>query len=114
MITIPKPGFDRVLLIPDPAKDKSPGGILLPDAKPDLKGTVVAIGEGKMLPSGVVQPMSWKLGDRVLYSEYNTVEVEVGGEKLLSMREENIIMAIENRRKRLRRGRGLAGAHRSR
>ena len=55
---------------------------------------MIAVGEGKDLPDGRRQPMTWKPGDRVLYSEFNNVTLKLNGIDILSMREENIIIGI--------------------
>jgi chaperonin GroES len=106
---IPRPPFDRVLVLPDfPPSKGNPAdyfqnytqrdsGILVPGSvtQNSLTGTVLAVGEGKYLPDGRRQPMTWKAGDRVLYSEYNNVELKLNGIDILSMREENIILGLD-------------------
>src|SRR5690554_7986555 len=55
-----KPLADRVLIEPTPAEEKTASGIIIPDAakvKP-LRGTVVAVGNGKK-----DEPMTVKEGD---------------------------------------------------
>ena len=50
-----KPLSDRVVVEPAPAEEMSTGGIILPDTaqeKPQ-QGTVVAVGPGKIMFSGI-------------------------------------------------------------
>jgi chaperonin GroES len=74
-----KPLGGRVLVKPMESEAKSTGGILLPDAaqKRPQKGTVVAVGEGKTLDSGKVEPIPVSVGDVVIYPEYGGTEVKV-------------------------------------
>ncbi len=92
-----KPLGDRVVIQPLAAENKTKGGILLPDTakeKPQ-EGKVVAVGKGKMLDSGSVQPMEVKVGDKVLYGKYSGNEITKDGEELLIMREEDILAIIK-------------------
>jgi chaperonin GroES len=92
-----KPLGDRVVVQPLEAENKSKGGILLPDTakeKPQ-EGKVVAVGKGKMLDSGSIQPMEVKVGDKVLYGKYSGNEITSDGKELLIMREEDILAIIK-------------------
>jgi len=92
-----KPLGDRVVIQPLAAENKTKGGILLPDTakeKPQ-EGKVVAVGKGKILDSGSVQPMEVKVGDKVLYGKYSGNEITKDGEELLIMREEDILAIIK-------------------
>lgn len=63
-----KPLADRVLVEVDVEESKTAGGILLPDTaqKKSQKGTVIAIGSGKVLDNGERLPFEVAVGDRVL------------------------------------------------
>lgn len=92
-----KPLGDRVVIQPLEAESKTKGGILLPDTakeKPQ-EGKVVAVGKGKMLDSGSIQPMEVKVGDKVLYGKYSGNEITKDGDELLIMREEDILAIIK-------------------
>jgi len=70
--------------LPDTAKEKP------------LEGTVVAVGKGKVLDNGKTQPLEVKEGDHVLYGKYSGTEIGANEEdKLLIMREEDILATIE-------------------
>mgnify|MGYP003410491625 FL=1 len=87
-----KPLADRVLVEVDVEESKTAGGILLPDTaqKKSQKGTVIAIGSGKVLDNGERLPFEVAVGDRVLFAKYSGVDIEEGGQKkflLLSERD---------------------------
>ena len=56
-----KPLADRVLIEVDVEETKTAGGILLPDTaqKKSQKGTVIAVGSGKVLDNGERRPLKW-------------------------------------------------------
>ena len=86
-----KPLADRVLVEPSAAEEKTSGGIIIPDTakeKPQ-KGTVVAVGTGKK-----DEPMTVKVGDKVLYGKYSGTEINVEGKDYLIMRESDIFAVI--------------------
>lgn len=67
-----KPIADRIVVRREAAEEKSAGGILLPDSaknKPQ-RGTVVAVGPGKLKPDGSRAPMQLKAGDKVLFTSW--------------------------------------------
>ena len=86
-----KPLADRVLVEPKEAEEKTASGIYIPDTakeKPQ-RGTVVAAGPGKK-----DEPMEVKPGDEVLYGKYAGTEIELDGDKLLIMRQSDILGII--------------------
>ncbi|RKY25041.1 MAG: co-chaperone GroES [Planctomycetota bacterium] len=92
-----RPLDDRVLIKPLEAEEKTAGGIVLPDTakeKPQ-KGTVVAIGPGKLLEDGGRGEMSVKVGDTVLFGKYSGTEVTIAGEEHQIMREMDILAIVE-------------------
>lgn len=93
-----KPLGDRVVIKPLEAETKTKGGIVLPDTakeKPQ-EGKVMAVGKGKVLDSGTVQPLEVKVGDKVLYGKYSGNEITTKeGEEVLIMREEDILAIIK-------------------
>lgn len=88
-----KPLADRVLVEVDVEESKTAGGILLPDTaqKKSQKGTVIAIGSGKVLDNGERLPFEVAVGDRVLFSKYSGVDIEEGGKKFLLLSERDIL-----------------------
>jgi chaperonin GroES len=82
------PQGDRVLVEPASAEEKTTGGIIIPDTakeKPQ-KGTVIAIGPGKKKE----EPMTVKVGDKVLYGKYAGTEITIDGTEYLIMRQDDI------------------------
>lgn len=88
-----KPLADRVLVRVDDEETKTKGGILLPDTaqKKSQKGTVIAVGTGKMLDNGSRVPFEVKEGDRVLFAKYSGVDIEEDGVKYLLLSERDIL-----------------------
>ena len=88
-----KPLADRVLVEVDVEESKPAGGILLPDTaqKKSQKGTVIAIGSGKVLDNGERLPFEVAVGDRVLFAKYSGVDIEEGGKKFLLLSERDIL-----------------------
>ena len=72
-----KPLGNRVLVKRCKAQT-SKGGILLPDSAQEKpkEGEIVAAGPGKTKEDGKVEPLSVKVGDRVLFGSYAGTEVK--------------------------------------
>jgi chaperonin GroES len=93
-----KPLGDRIVVQRQEAGEKTKGGIILPDTakeKPQI-GKVLAVGDGKILKDGKVQPLQVKKGDTVLFSSYAGDEFKLGNEKVLLMREEDVLAVVED------------------
>ena len=86
-----KPLADRVLVKPAAAEEKTVSGIIIPDTAKEkpLKGEVIAVGNGTK-----DEEMLVKEGDQVLYGKYAGTEIEVDGEKLLIMRQSDILAIL--------------------
>ncbi len=82
-----KPLADRVLVEPAPAEQKTASGIIIPDTAKEkpLKGTIIAVGPGK-----IDEPMTVKKGDTVLYGQYSGTEIKLDGGTYLIMRESDV------------------------
>jgi len=80
------------------AKDKTAGGIFLPEAAKEkpMIGKIIAVGPGKTNDNGTVTKMSVKKGNQVLYSKYMGSEVELDGEKYIILKEADILGIIED------------------
>lgn len=87
-----KPLSDRVLVRPTAAEEVTVSGIIIPDTAKEkpLKGTVLAVGNGTKDEEMVV-----KENDIVLYGKYAGTEIDVDGEKLLIMRQNDILAVCE-------------------
>jgi chaperonin GroES len=92
-----KPIGDRIVVQRLEASEKTKGGIILPDnakEKP-VQGTVVAVGEGKIMKDGKRQEMQVKKGDHILFSSYAGDEFTLDGNKVMLMREDEVLAVIE-------------------
>ena len=87
-----KPLADRVLIQPTAAEEVTSSGIIIPDSAKEkpLRGTVVAVGNGTKDEEMIV-----KEGDEVLYGKYAGTEIEFAGDKVLIMRQNEILAVIE-------------------
>jgi chaperonin GroES len=87
------PLYDRVVLKRDDAESKTAGGIVLPDTAKDKpqKGTVISIGDGHVSKDGKRNPLTLKVGDRVIFSSYAGDEISVGDENYLLLRESDVL-----------------------
>ena len=91
-----RPLDDRVVVQPASAEETTAGGIVLPDSaqeKPQ-RGTVVAVGPGKLLDSGARGELSVTVGDIVIYGKYGGSEIEVDGDELKILRESDILAKV--------------------
>jgi chaperonin GroES len=72
---------------------KTKGGILLPDSAQEKprEGQVVAAGPGKINENGQLEPISVKVGDRILFGSYAGTEVKHNDEEYLILSEEDIL-----------------------
>jgi chaperonin GroES len=91
-----KPLDDRVVVRPNEAEERTAGGIVLPDAarEKQQRGTVVAVGPGRLLDSGERSPVSVKIGDQVLFGKYGGTEIEIDGEDVKILRESDILAKL--------------------
>jgi len=91
-----KPLGDKVIVELLEARDKTAGGIIVPDTakeKPQ-EGKIVAVGKGKTLPTGKVVPPKVKAGDRILFAKYSGSEVKLEDKEYLIMNEEDILAIL--------------------
>lgn len=92
-----KPLGDRVAIKRIEANDMSNGGIYIPENAKERpqEGTVVAVGEGKMCDNGYRINVSVGVGDRVLVAKHSGHEVDLDGEKILLVRETDLLCVIQ-------------------
>ena len=92
-----KPINDKVLIKRLEAESKTAGGIVLPDnAKEKPKeGTIVAVGNGRLLKSGDRSQFQVAKGDRVIFSSYAGTEIKVQGVDFLILAEDDILAVVE-------------------
>jgi chaperonin GroES len=92
-----RPLHDRVIIRRMEEETTSAGGIVLPGsaAEKPSRGSVVAVGRGKILDNGEVRSLDVQVGDQVLFGKYSGSEVKVDGEDLIVMREDEVMAVIE-------------------
>ena len=91
-----RPLDDRVVVEPLEAEEKTAGGIVLPDTakqKPQ-RGTVVAVGPGKLLDNGERVALAVAVGDEVIYGKYSGTDIEVDGKDVKILRESDILAKV--------------------
>ena len=78
------------------ADEKTAGGIYLPDSakKKPTEGKVIAVGNGRTLDTGDRNPLSVKVGDRVLFSKYGGNEVTIEGQDYTILDEDQIYAIV--------------------
>jgi len=92
-----QPLGDRLVVKPIEAEETTAGGIVLPDTakeKPQ-KGEVIAVGPGKLLDNGKVEPMEVKVGDTVYYAKYGGSEIKIGTEEYVILRQDDVLAVLE-------------------
>ena len=75
---------DKVVIKQLEAEEKTKSGIVLP---------VIAVGPGGYVDGNKVE-MTVKEGDKVIYSKYCGTEVECDGEKLLVVKQNDILAVV--------------------
>ena len=92
-----QPLGDRVVVQREESEETTAGGIVLPGSAQEkpARGTVVALGDGKLLDDGNRAEHQVAVGDIVIFSSYAGETVESGGEEYLLMREDDILAVIE-------------------
>ena len=92
-----KPLGNKVIIEVTESIEKTKGGILLPDTareKPQ-EGKVIAVGTGKVLPSGKVVPLDVKVGDKILFGKYSGSEIKYEGKEYLIMNDDDLLAVIK-------------------
>ncbi|MGI6218205.1 MAG: co-chaperone GroES [Coriobacteriales bacterium] len=92
-----KPLGDRVIVKQAEAEQTTKSGIILASTSQEKpqRGTVLAVGEGKLDNNGnkIVPPV--KVGDTVIYSKYGGTEVTVDEEDVIILRFDDIYAIVE-------------------
>ena len=92
-----RPLGDKVIVERLEADAVTAGGIVLPGSAQEKpkRGTIVSVGDGKLLDDGTRGEMTVKVGQQVLFTSYAGTEVKVGGKELLIMDESDILAIVE-------------------
>jgi chaperonin GroES len=92
-----QPMGERIVVKRVESEETTAGGIVLPDSareKP-ARGTVVAVGSGRLLDDGSRSASQLTEGDMVLFSSYAGENVEIDDVEYLLMREDDVLAVIE-------------------
>lgn len=91
------PVNNQVLIRRRAADQRTASGLFIPTTAQanSSEGTVLAVGRGKMLASGVFVEPVIKQGDQVLFEKYSEKEIEVDGEKLVMVDADRVIAVLE-------------------
>ena len=91
-----RPVGDRVVVKPAAKEEVTKSGIVIPDTakeKPQ-EGTVIAVGNGRLLDNGDRAPVDIREGDRVLFAKYGGTEFKLDGEDYLVLKENDVLAII--------------------
>jgi len=91
------PMHDNVLIKPENDEEQmSRGGIIIPDTAKEKsnRGVVIAVGEGKFYDTRTLIPMRLGVGDKIMYSKYGGVEVEIDDEEYVLLSEADVIAVL--------------------
>jgi chaperonin GroES len=92
-----RPLHDRILAKRLVAEATTRSGLFIPDnakEKP-MEALVIAIGSGKLLENGTVQPLTLKTGDKILIGKYTGSEVKLDGQDHLILSEDDVLAVLE-------------------
>ncbi|MCP5006075.1 MAG: co-chaperone GroES [Planctomycetes bacterium] len=92
-----KPIGEKILIKRLESMGKTAGGIVLPDSAKEKpkEGTVIALGDGKLLNNGERSKFQVKKGDTVVFSSYAGTEITINNDEYLLMSEDDILAIID-------------------
>lgn len=93
-----RPLHDRLLVKRVAAEETSKGGIIIPDSAKEkpIEGTVIAVGNGKILDDGKVRQLDVRAGDKILFGKYSGTEIKVEDEEHIILREDEVLGVVEH------------------
>ena len=92
-----QPIGERIVVQREASEETTAGGIVLPDSAKEkpARGTVIAVGSGKLLDDGSRGESQLSEGDHVLFSSYAGETVEIDDVEYLLMREDDVLAVLE-------------------
>lgn len=91
-----KPLGENVLVRQKKADEVTSFGLVLPDKdEKKAEGEVIAVGPGKLLENGSRSTMDVKAGDKVILKNWGGDKVEIDGEELKIVSQDEILAVIE-------------------
>ena len=92
-----RPLYDRIVVKRIEEQETIRGCIIIPDSakeKPQ-EGEVIAVGNGKRLEDGKVDPLDVKVGDRILFGKYSGSDIKLDGDEYMIMREDEVLGVLD-------------------
>jgi chaperonin GroES len=92
-----RPLHDLLLVRRLEGKETARGGIVIPDTAKEkpMEGKVLAAGNGRVLDNGTKVALDVKVGDRILFGKYSGTEINVDGEEVVVVREDEVLAIVE-------------------
>jgi chaperonin GroES len=93
-----KPLGDRLVIKPNEQEEMTASGLVLPETakeKPQ-RGTILAVGPGRRDDDGNRVELDVAIDDVVLYAKYAGTEIKIDGEKLLILKESDVLAILED------------------
>jgi len=92
-----RPLGDRVVVEPLEQEERTESGLFIPETakeKPQ-RGKIIAIGDGRRDDEGNRVPMDVKVGETILFAKYGGTEVKLDSQKLLILKESDILAVVD-------------------
>ena len=92
-----RPLHDRILVQRLEEGEQQVGGIIIPDSakeKPQ-RGTVIAVGNGRINDDGERIALDVQAGDAILFGKYSGQEIKLEGVEYLILKEDEVLAAVE-------------------
>ena len=91
------PKQDRIVIRLDKVEEETKGGIILPESakeRPNV-ATVVAVGPGMWMSTGVQRKPDVEVGDRIMFSKYSGSKITIDDNEYLIIRESDIVAGFK-------------------
>ena len=87
-----KPLGDKVVVEVVEEAQTTASGIVLPDSAKEKsqRGTVLAVGPGKVLDNGQREPLEVSVGDTDVFANYGGTEIDLDGRELMILSQRDI------------------------
>jgi chaperonin GroES len=92
-----RPLSDHLVIEPVMKEEATRSGIVLPDTagkERSEQGVVIAVGPGRTF-EGKLEPMTVKVGEKILFKKYGPDEIKIDGKELMVLSETDVLAVIE-------------------